>query len=62
MMWHDLFTALALLLVLEGIFPFVHPGGLKKTMLLMGKMTDHQLRFAGITSMLVGLVLLYLVN
>ncbi len=62
MMWHDLFTAFALLLVLEGIFPFVHPGGLKKTMLLMGKMTDHQLRFAGITSMLVGLVLLYLVN
>ena len=62
MMWHDLFIAIALVLIIEGIFPFLNPGGLKKTMLLMGKMTDHQLRFAGITSMLVGLVLLYLIN
>ena len=62
MMWHDLLVAVALLLVIEGIFPFMNPSGLKRTMIVISQMSDHQLRFAGITSMLLGLVLLYLIN
>jgi len=61
-MWHDLLVAVALLLVIEGIFPFMNPSGLKRTMIVISQMSDHQLRFAGITSMLLGLVLLYLIN
>jgi uncharacterized protein YjeT (DUF2065 family) len=62
MMWRDLFVALALLLVLEGIIPFLNPAGMRRTLLLISEMTDSQLRFAGISSMLIGTVLLYIVH
>lgn len=61
-MWHDLTVALALFLVLEGIFPFVSPAGLRRALAALSEMRDTQLRFAGLTSMLLGLVLLYIVN
>lgn len=60
--WHDLAAALALLLVLEGILPFLSPDRVRRMMHVIDQMTDQQLRFAGITSMLLGLVLLYIVN
>ncbi len=62
MMWRDLLVALALLLVLEGILPFLNPAGLRRTLLLLSDMTDSQLRFAGLTSMLIGTVLLYVIH
>lgn len=61
-MWHDLGAALALLLVLEGIFPFVNPGALRRALAAIGEMSDAQLRVAGFVSMLLGLALLYIVN
>lgn len=61
-MWHDLWVALALLLVLEGLFPFLNPHGLRKALLMMSSMDDRQLRFGGLSSMLAGVLLLYLVN
>ncbi|NOZ54492.1 MAG: DUF2065 domain-containing protein [Gammaproteobacteria bacterium] len=61
-MWHDLLLALALVLVIEGIFPFLNPEGLKKTMLLLTQVDDRQLRFAGLTSMIIGVILLYFIN
>jgi len=61
-MWHSLLAAFALLLIIEGILPFINPEGMRKAMLLISQMSDHQLRFAGLTSMLIGLVLLYLFN
>ena len=60
--WHDLGAALALLLVLEGILPFLSPERLRRVLRLVDNMGDQQLRFIGITSMLLGLVLLYIVN
>lgn len=60
--WHDFWGALALLLVLEGILPFLNPAGLRRTLLTLCELTDTQLRFAGITSMLLGLLLLYFVR
>jgi hypothetical protein len=62
MMWRDLFVALALLLVLEGILPFLNPSRMRRTLLLISDMTDSQLRFAGISSMLIGITLLYIVH
>lgn len=61
-MWRDLFVALALLLVLEGILPFLNPSRMRRTLLLISDMTDSQLRFAGISSMLIGITLLYIVH
>lgn len=61
-MWHDLWIALALLLILEGIFPFLSPDGVRKALAAIHQLSDSQLRFAGMTSMLVGVVLLYIIN
>ncbi len=61
-MWIDLLTALALVLVIEGIMPFMNPAGLRKMIVLVTNMNDTSLRFIGLTSMLSGLLLLYLVR
>lgn len=61
-MSHDLWAALALVLVLEGILPFASPGAVRRALQAMNELTDNQLRGAGLASMLLGLVLLYFVN
>lgn len=61
-MWHNLLIALALLLVIEGVWPFLSPGGLRRTLQTMIEQDDRSLRIAGLTSMSVGVLLLYLVN
>ena len=61
-MWHDLLVALALLLVLEGVMPFLHPQGMRRAMLALAKLNDGTLRFAGLTVMVVGCLLLYIVR
>jgi len=58
----DLLTALALVFVLEGLMPFINPEGIRKVFLMAAQMDNQTLRFLGITSMLVGLILLYLVH
>ena len=55
-------VAVALLLVLEGIIPFLSPPGLRRALLALSNLSDQQMRFAGLTSMLIGLVLLYVIN
>jgi len=62
MNWHDLGLAIALFLVLEGILPFLNPQGVRRMLAMMLSMNDSQLRFVGLTSMLLGLLLLYAVN
>jgi uncharacterized protein YjeT (DUF2065 family) len=62
MNWHDLGAALALFLVLEGILPFLNPPGVRRMLDAIQKLGDAQLRFAGLTSMLLGLLLLYVIN
>jgi len=61
-MWQDLLTALALILVVEGIMPFVSPGGFRNMMRMVSEMDDKSLRNGGLFTMLAGLVLLYLVR
>lgn len=61
-MWHDFLVALALVLVMEGIWPFLDPGGLRRAMLAMAEQPDRMLRRLGLLSMLAGLALLYIVN
>ena len=61
-MWHDLLVALALLLVIEGILPFLNPRGFREALAQIAQMDDAALRRVGLVSMIVGVVLLYLVN
>jgi uncharacterized protein len=56
----SLMAAFALMLVLEGILPFLMPGVWRDTFRRLTEMTDGQIRFVGLSSMLVGLLLLYL--
>lgn len=60
--WHNLLVAAALVLVLEGIMPFLNPSGMRRMLETVRQFTDQQLRFAGMTSMIAGLVLLYIVG
>lgn len=61
-MWRDLGAALALVLVLEGILPFANPDGVRRALAAIDRMSDSQLRAAGLSAMLIGLLLLFLVN
>ena len=55
-------AALALVLVLEGLFPFISPGGWRSTFLRLLTLQDGQLRFFGLCSILLGLLLLWMIH
>jgi uncharacterized protein YjeT (DUF2065 family) len=61
-MWHDLWVAMALMLVLEGVWPFLSPDSMRRMLLMMAQQSDRSLRISGLVSMLLGVLLLYLVN
>lgn len=61
-MWHDLLVALALVFVIEGIWPFLNPQGLRQAMRAIAELDDRALRIAGLLSMVSGVVLLYWIN
>ncbi len=61
-MWNDLWVALALMLVLEGIVPFLSPDTLRRMLVTMMQMDNRSLRIAGLISMLAGVALLYVVR
>lgn len=61
-MWADIFTAIALFLVLEGLFPFLSPNGFKRRMQQLVQFPDRVLRTIGLASMALGVVLLYAVR
>lgn len=42
--------------------PFLNPEGLRRTLLIVSRMSDSTLRFAGLTCMLLGVLLLYALN
>lgn len=54
----DVAVALALVLVLEGMLPFLAPSAWRNAFKKLVKMSDGQLRFFGLTSMIVGLIAL----
>jgi uncharacterized protein len=59
-MTSSILLAFALMLILEGIMPFIAPAAWRETFRRLIQFSDGQIRFVGITSMLVGLVLLIL--
>lgn len=61
-MWQDLMVATALLLVVEGILPFINPSIMRQVCITVLQMDDKTLRTSGFISMMLGLIILYLVN
>ena len=60
--WSDLLAALALVLVIEGMVPFLNPQSLRRMLETVSQLDDRTLRIAGLISMLCGLVMLYVVR
>jgi uncharacterized protein YjeT (DUF2065 family) len=54
--------AFALMLVIEGVLPFVAPNLWRETFRRITQMSEGQIRFVGLTSMLIGVLLLWLLH
>jgi hypothetical protein len=55
-----LMTAVALMLIIEGVLPFLLPAVWREAFRRLTEMSDGQIRFVGLSSMLAGLLLLFL--
>lgn len=55
----SLLTAFALMLIIEGLLPFIAPAAWRETFLRLASMADGQIRFIGLSSMLAGLAMLF---
>jgi len=60
--WQVFPAAIALVLVIEGILPFLSPGRWRSMVATVAQLDDASIRRFGLGSMAVGVVLLYLVN
>lgn len=60
--WTDLLAAIALLLVIEGMVPFLNPQSLRKMLETVSQLDDRTLRIVGLVSMITGVVLLTIVR
>jgi uncharacterized protein YjeT (DUF2065 family) len=59
-MSNTLLLAFALMLVFEGVMPFVWPTKWRETFQRLVQLSDGQLRFIGLSSMIIGLILIIL--
>ena len=57
---NTLMTAVALMLVIEGLLPFLLPMVWRDAFRRLTELSDGQIRFVGLSSMLAGLLLLFL--
>lgn len=62
MAWQDFLAAFALMLVFEGILPFLNPQRFRNMLKMLDEIDDRLVRRIGLVSMLAGLGLLYLVR
>ncbi len=62
LMWESFVLALALVLVIEGMLPFLSPKNWREAMSQAARLPDNVLRGLGFFSMLAGVIILYLVH
>tara|TARA_R110002072_G_scaffold104540_3_gene229022 strand:- start:3343 stop:3540 length:198 start_codon:yes stop_codon:yes gene_type:complete len=60
--WQDLGVALSLVLVIEGIVPFLYPDRWKELVAMAAEVDDRTMRIVGFGSMVLGTALLYLIR
>jgi len=61
-MWREIGIAVSLMLVIEGIIPFLYPGRWRQLVATLADIDNATLRLIGLGSMIAGIVLLYLIN
>jgi uncharacterized protein YjeT (DUF2065 family) len=61
-MWETFLMAIALMLILEGMLPFLSPRTWRESFRKLIEIDDNQIRLVGLTSMLIGLMLLLFVS
>ncbi len=60
--WTDLLAAIALVLIIEGMLPFLNPGSMRQMLETVSQLDDRTLRIVGLVSMIIGVVLLTIVR
>lgn len=60
--WDVLPAAIALVLIIEGLLPFINPRAWRNMVAQIAQMDDRVIRNIGMGSMTLGVLLLYLVN
>ncbi|MBT8108890.1 MAG: DUF2065 domain-containing protein [Gammaproteobacteria bacterium] len=58
----EIFTAIALVLVIEGMLPFISPKKYREMVAEIASLGDNQIRNIGLAVMVIGLVVLFLVR
>jgi uncharacterized protein YjeT (DUF2065 family) len=61
-MWHEIAIAFCLMLVIEGILPFIAPQRWRHMLQAIDEIDDATLRIIGLASMLTGTVILLTIN
>jgi uncharacterized protein len=56
------FSVVAMLLVVEGVLPFLSPRMWRDLMMRMSEQSDRALRIVGLCSMLIGVIILYIIH
>ena len=61
-MWNNLLVPHALVLVLEGIIPFLAPEKFRQALAQLSQLSDQALRIIGLVSMTFGIIFLYILK
>ncbi len=61
-MWREIATALCLMLIFEGMLPFLDPRGWQRTLVRVAQVHPGAVRLVALTSMAFGLLLLHWVR
>lgn len=61
-MWESFAQAFCLMMVIEGIIPFLYPNRWRRLVMTLATVSDRQMRMLGLTSMLLGVFALYLLH
>jgi hypothetical protein len=60
--WKEILTAIALVLIIEGMLPFIGPGRYRQYVAQIVRLSDNQLRTIGLIVMITGLLVLFIVR
>jgi len=61
-MWQEIMTAFCLMLILEGMIPFLYPDRWKNVVKKLAEVDSRSMRMMGLASMLIGALSLYMVR
>ena len=62
MYWTEILTALALVMVIEGMLPFISPTKYRQMVAEITRLSDNNIRNIGLAVMIAGLLLLFFVR